>query len=494
MIHMQKKAAGILMPLASLPSREGMGCMGSDAYHFADSLGRMHIRVWQILPLNPLGYGNSPYQPFSSYAGDEKYISLEMLEKDGLLPDGFAPYTETGEPDRIDYEKAGAYKKQYLEKAAQAFYQMHADDPQFRAFCSLSWVYPYAVFMALKRQNGLRPWTDWPQEQKDWILDRKYDLSHLKEQIDYECFVQYVFSLQWKKLKAYANSKGILIMGDIPFYVGLDSLDVWSGRDNFLLNKDGRPDFIAGVPPDFFNALGQRWGNPIYNWEKMEKDGFSFWLSRLAYNAGLYDILRIDHFRAFDTYWKIPASCETAIEGEWIQAPGKALFQKIYEQMPQIRIVAEDLGGDLTPGVHALRDGFGLMGMNVADFTLLSEEEPIEHQLIYTGTHDNQTVRGWFEGMDKEEKARFLDALKDYGSEETLVSEKMVRYVMMSVCELAIVPLADVLDLDDRARLNNPGTIGSPNWEWRLDSYAPLLQKEAFVRALVRESGRDRKN
>ena len=486
-----QRAGGILMPLASLPGDEGMGCMGSEAYRFVDILADMEIQVWQLLPLNPLGYGNSPYQPFSSYAGDEKYISLELLAKEGLLSGKIDAYENRVDADRIDYEAVSAYKRPYLKKACKAFFKSHAADPDYLSFLSLSWVYPYAVFMALKRKNDLRPWTEWPKEQKDWILDRKYDVSPIEEDIRYELFVQYMFSRQWKALKSYANQKGIAIMGDIPFYVGLDSLDVWSGRDNFLLDEDGRPQFIAGVPPDFFNAEGQRWGNPIYNWEKMEKDGFSFWLSRLAYNAGLYDIIRIDHFRAFDTYWKIPAECETAMVGQWVYAPGKALFDKIYETMPDITIVAEDLGGDLTPGVAELRDGFGLMGMNVANFTLLSDEKPIKHQLMYTGTHDNQTVRGWYEGMDEEEKKRFRAALIGVGRPCEAVSARMVRFVFSSVCELAIVPLADVLGLDDRARLNNPGTIGSPNWEWRLASFGPVLRKTLFMRELVRFTGRN---
>ncbi len=490
MVKISKRAGGILMPLASLPGTEGMGCMGAEACRFIDMLADMHIQVWQILPLNPLGYGNSPYQPFSSYAGDEKYISLHRLAEDGLLTGEILPYPEK-EKDRIDYEAVGAYKRPYLLRACEAFYARQGEDPEYKAFSELSWVYPYAVFMALKRKNGMRPWTEWPKEQQDWILDRKYDLSSLEEEIKYEIFVQYIFSGQWKALKRYANQKGIAVMGDIPFYVGLDSLDVWSGREDFLLDEDGRPQFIAGVPPDFFNAEGQRWGNPIYNWDRMEADGFRFWLSRLAYNAGLYDIIRIDHFRAFDTYWKIPASCETAMVGEWVYAPGKALFDKIYETMPDIEIVAEDLGGDLTPGVAELRDGFGLKGMNVANFTLLSDEKPIEHQLIYTGTHDNQTVRGWYEGMDAQEKKRFLAALAGVGRLRENVSARMVRFVFGSVCELAIVPLADVLGLDDRARLNNPGTIGSPNWEWRLADLASVRRKIPFMRELVRASGRD---
>ncbi len=485
-----QRTAGILMPLASLPSDEGIGCLGADSYHFVDLLEEMGIRIWQLLPLTPLGYGNSPYQPFASCAGDPLYISLTQLVRDGLLPAELVPASKEN-TGHIDYDAVRREKEPLLHIACDRFLGTCGDDPAFRAFCGRDWVYPYAVFMALKRQNDLRPWTEWPGEQRDWSLDQKYDLEPLGAEIRRGIAEQYLFFRQWQALRRYANGKGIRIMGDLPFYVGLDSLEAWSRRDDFLLDDDGRPSFIAGVPPDYFNAEGQRWGNPIYNWAHMEADGFSFWMDRLRGSGELYDILRIDHFRAFDTYWKIPADSPTAMVGEWVHAPGRALFEKIRRELPELEIVAEDLGGDLTPGVHALRDDFGLMGMNVADFTLMSGEKPKKHQLAYTGTHDNQTARGFYESMPPEKQAQFRFALRRYGSTREPVSKKMLRYVFFSDAEMVIVPLSDVLNLGDEARLNTPGSVGSPNWEWRLADWKSVQRKKSFVRELVTLSKRD---
>ena len=484
-----QRTAGILMPLASLPSDEGIGCLGADSYRFVDLLAEMGMHVWQLLPLTPLGYGNSPYQPFASCAGDPLYISLTQLVKDGLLPPERVPAPRPC-AGRIDYDAVRREKEPLLKEACGRFYETRGDDPEFRDFCTRDWVYPYAVFLALKRQNGLRPWTEWPAEQRDWILDRKYDLLPLRDEIRCGIAEQYLFFRQWQALRRYANGRGIRIMGDLPFYVGLDSLEAWSRREDFLLDEDGRPSFIAGVPPDYFNAEGQRWGNPIYDWAHMEADGFSFWMDRLRGSGELYDILRIDHFRAFDTYWKIPSESPTAMVGEWVQAPGRALFERIRRELPELEIVAEDLGGDLTPGVHALRDDFGLMGMNVADFTLMSGEKPKKNQLAYTGTHDNQTARGFYESMPPEEKAKFRFALRRYGSVHEPVSKKMLRYVFLSDADMVIVPLADVLDLGDEARLNTPGTVGSPNWEWRLTDWKGVQRKKSFVRELAKLSKR----
>ena len=484
-----ERTAGILMPLASLPSDEGIGCLGEDSFRFVDLLAEMGISVWQLLPLTPLGFGNSPYQPFASCAGDPLYISLSRLVRDGLLPPERLP-APAANAGRIDYDAVRREKEPLLREACARFYEREGESPQFRDFCRQDWVYPYAVFLALKRQNGLRAWTEWPAAQRDWILDRRYDLAHLEGEIRRGMAEQFLFFRQWQALRRYANERGVRIMGDLPFYVGLDSLEVWSRREDFLLDAEGNPAFIAGVPPDYFNAEGQRWGNPIYNWAHMEGDGFAFWLDRLRGSGALYDILRIDHFRAFDTYWKIPAESPTARVGEWVQAPGRALFETIRRELPDLQIVAEDLGGDLTPGVHALRDDFGLMGMNVADFTLMSGEKPKKNQLAYTGTHDNQTARGFYESMPPEERERFRFALRRYGSVREPVSKKMLRYVFFSDADMVIVPLADVLNLGDEARLNTPGTVGSPNWEWRLRDWKGVERKKAFVRELTALSRR----
>lgn len=486
----EERMAGILMPIASLPSNDGVGTLGREAYQFVDMLAQMGIRVWQILPLNPLGYGNSPYQPFSSYAGDELYIDLDMLAQEGYLKDGRPPFAAE-RADRVDYQAARAYRSGYLWTAYREFREKSWEDPEFETFREMDWVYPYAVFIALKKQNGLRCWNEWPQEQQNWILDHKYDLSHLEEEINYQLFAQYMFYRQWMALKTYANQRNVLIMGDMPFYVGIDSLDVWSSREDFLLDEQWKPSFVAGVPPDYFSITGQRWGNPIYNWQNLQNKGFTFWINRLKYSSRLYDIIRIDHFRAFDTYWKIPASCPTAVEGEWVEAPGYALFDEVYRQMPDIRIVAEDLG-DLRPEVLQLRDHYHLLGMNIAVFSLPYSDEVREHQLIYTGTHDNQTVKGWYTSMDQKTKKKLRNMLAKYGNPRESVLKKMVRFVYQSPASMAIIPLADILGLDDEARLNTPGTVGSPNWEWRLTDWKTLRRKMAFVKTVVTASGRTR--
>lgn len=487
-ITAERRCAGVLLPVASLPSDCGVGTFGRKAYEFVDCLADMGMKIWQLLPLNPLGYGNSPYQPFSSFAGDDLYVDIGKLEELGYVKSPRSPYAEPCAPDKIDYEKARAYKAPFLKEAFRSFCEKDAASAHFADFKKKEWVYPYAVFVALKKQNHLKCWNEWPKEQQDWILDGKYNISHLEEEIQYQMFLQYMFLCQWQELKSYANDKGISIMGDIPIYVGIDSLDVWGCRENFLLDAQGKPAFVAGVPPDYFSATGQRWGNPIYDWEYMKQSGFTFWINRLAYNSQLYDVIRIDHFRAFDTYWKIPASCETAIEGEWVEAPGYQLFDTIFKELPDIQIVVEDLG-DLRPEVLKLRDYYRFMGMNVVEFTLL-HKKPAEHQLIYTGTHDNQTVLGWYQSMDAKERRKVYVKLLGSGMPWESISYKMIRYMLKSPARLAIMPLMDVLELDDSARLNTPGTVGSPNWEWRLDSLEKVRACRKRMHKLLMQTGR----
>ncbi len=482
------RRAGVLMPVASLPSDCGAGSFGEQSYSFVDKLAAMGMSLWQILPLNPLGYGNSPYQPYSSFAGDELYIDIALLEKEGYITDSRISFQATGVNDKIDYEATRAYKEPYLREAYKTFCQREEESSAFAEFKKMSWVYPYAVFIALKKQNQMKCWNEWPKEQQDWILNQAYDISHLEKEIGYQIFLQYQFRKQWLELKAYANGKGIDIMGDIPIYVGIDSVDVWSCRDNFLLDAQGKPSFVAGVPPDYFSATGQRWGNPIYHWDYLEKNGFCFWIDRLSYSSQLYDIIRIDHFRAFDTYWKIPASCDTAVEGEWVEAPGYALFDTIFAKLPNIKIVAEDLG-DLRPEVLELRDHYDFMGMNVLEFTLL-DGVPIEHQLVYTGTHDNQTVLGWYQSCDKKMRRRVCRKLWRYGAPGTSINYRLLHYMFRSPAKLAIVPLMDILELDDTARLNTPGTVGSPNWEWRLSDIKTLAPFEGRIRRMLLRANR----
>lgn len=487
------REAGVLMPVASLPGAYGVGELGASCDAFVDWLVQAGASVWQILPLNPLGYGNSPYQPFSSYAGDSLYISLELLHREGLLEELPAPFR--AEAAQIDYTAVRAYKEPFLRRA----YQNFTPDAEYRRFAAQEWVYPYAVFRALKAQNGQRCWLDWPAEQKAWIKNRRYDLGGLEDEIGFEMFIQYRFVRQWRRVKDYANGRGIRIMGDIPFYVGIDSLDVWANQEEFLLDADGHPTFIAGVPPDCFSAEGQRWGNPIYDWTHMEGNGFRFWVDRLRYCAGLFDIVRIDHFRAFDTYWKIPASCPTAMQGEWVQAPGYRLFDTLLQVLPDLELVAEDLGAD-RESVYELRDHYGFKGMKLMQFQdpFLEPGAPAAQPLLppraqmaaYTGTHDNQTVLGWYQGMDRRQQSAwqgYLQALGVGDGREETFPAAICRWTLADKADLAVLPMQDILGLGEAARLNAPGTLGSPNWEWRLPTLAGTeTARAAFAADLAR--------
>ena len=309
------------MPVSALPSTTGVGELGRASYQWIDIMKENGVKIWQILPLHRVGYGNSPYQPYSSCAGDELYISLDLLYDAGLLdkkPDTFRENAKS-----VDYTAVRAFKENYLREAFKKFLVKNGnEEPTYKDFISQEWVYTYGVFRALKLRNKGACWNEWKTEDKDWPNNRKPLTKDVEEEVRYQCFLQYIFFTQWMNVKKYANESGIEIMGDVPFYVGLDSVDVWSGRENFLLDTDGRPVFIAGVPPDYFSVTGQRWGNPIYDWEYLKKNGYKFWVDRIGYSNKLFDIIRIDHFRAFDTFWKIPASCPTAVDGEWIEAPG----------------------------------------------------------------------------------------------------------------------------------------------------------------------------
>ncbi|MBR1757779.1 MAG: 4-alpha-glucanotransferase [Lachnospiraceae bacterium] len=484
------RIAGVLMPIASLPSKEGIGSFGMEARTFARYLSEAGVRIWQILPLNPVGFGNSPYQPFSSFAGDEHYISLALLYEEGLLTEKPEAFLQM-HPSRIDYESMKLFKEAYLREAAANFFARSLLPADYDAFLALDWVYPYAVFRALKAQNNGRSWTEWPKEQQGWIYDHAYDLSHLTEEINYHLFVQYMFRKQWAALKSDINALGIEVMGDLPFYVGLDSLDVWMHREDFMLDENNQPAFVAGCPPDGFSKDGQRWGNPVYDWDHMQEDGFSFWVNRLRYSNELYDILRIDHFRAFDTYWKIPAQDPTARSGKWIEAPGYALFETAFAEIPNLHVIAEDLGSELRPELFELLDHFGLIGMNVALYTISNDwESPKKHQLIYSSTHDTNTVRGWYDGMDAHWKSDFLRRLRPYGKLFDPVSKKMLRYVFGSVCDYAIAPLADILNLPEEGTINHPGTVGSPNWEWRIDDFTAVRVHLRALKKLLEETRR----
>ncbi|MDF2871622.1 MAG: 4-alpha-glucanotransferase [Anaerocolumna sp.] len=482
------REAGILLPISSLPSSHGIGDMGQYSYELIDLLKQGGFRIWQILPLNPLGYGNSPYQPYSSFAGDEIYISLDELFREGLLKKKAPKFGQ--KEQAVDYEKVRSFKEIYLKQAFSNF----LPDEGYEDFAKQPWVYSYGVFLTLKKKNDLKCWNEWEDEQKEWIKTKTFDVSVFEEDIRYEMFVQYQFYKQWMKVKAYANENGIRIMGDIPFYVGIDSLDVWANQECFLLGADGKPTFIAGVPPDYFSATGQRWGNPIYDWDYLKEQNYEFWLDRIDYNSKLFDIIRIDHFRAFDTYWKIPSSCETAVEGEWLEAPGYEVFNLIAKKFPKVEIIAEDLG-DLRAEVHVLKNHFALKGMKIVQFTFDPKEnnnnfEDVKNMVIYTGSHDNQTMKGWYLSQDKKTRYAIRKALKKSGYEDRVISKRFVKLTLDSIAEMAILPVQDLINLGDEARINTPGTLGSPNWEWKLNSFKSFKKEISSLKELIQASNR----
>lgn len=480
------RKAGVLMPVSSLPARHGVGDMGPEAYRYVDLLQDAGARYWQILPMNPLGFGNSPYQPYSSYAGDPLFINLDRLAEEGLLPS--RPEAFQANADAVDYPAVRTYKEGVLREAFARF----TPDANYEAFVAQAWVYPYAVFMAFKRVNGMRCWNEWPAAMKAWPYARGVDLAPFAKDIAFEMFAQYMFFTQWMALKGYANAHGIEIIGDIPFYVGLDSLDVWTSRENFLLDAEGAPTLVAGVPPDYFSETGQRWGNPIYDWDHMERDGFAFWIDRLRYSAQLFDVIRIDHFRAFDTYWEIPAASPTAVEGAWKEAPGYAVFDAVFAALPDLTIVAEDLGM-LRKEVYVLRDFFHFRGMKILQFTF----EPAQvapragdaHMVVYTGTHDNQTTLDWYRAQPFGWRMRARRALAKAGYRGP-IARRFVRLALDDAADIAVLPAADIMGLTDRARINTPGTVGSPNWEWKLRDLNGFAAAMDWFARSIRESGR----
>lgn len=484
------RKSGILMPVSALPSSTGVGELGPAAWHWIQVMEENGVKIWQILPLNPLGFGNSPYQPYSSCAGDELYISLELLKEEGLLESEVPAFREREKS--VDYEAVRRFKEPYLRQAYETFSRKNGQEEQnYQEFASQKWVYEYGVFHALKDANEGKCWNEWSQEAKSWPENRTALSKEAETEAGYQMFLQYVFYTQWMQVKTLANEKGIEIMGDVPFYVGVDSVDVWAGKDNFLLDTDGRPIFIAGVPPDYFSATGQRWGNPIYDWDYMKDHGYQFWVDRIGYSSKLFDLVRIDHFRAFDTYWKIPASCPTAIEGAWIEAPGYEVLDTLQEKIPGVHLVAEDLG-DLRPEVLTLKEHYHLKGMKILVFSIETSGKyaydnapETENTILYTGTHDNDTLMEWYGNLSKAAQRKVRRFLKKEGFCQGSVKDKLLAYTLRSNAGYAIIPAQDLLGLKKEGHMNTPGTVGSPNWEWRMPEFQKIEKELKKYKSMI---------
>lgn len=465
------RSCGILMHITSLPSPYGIGTFGKEAEHFVDWLKSAGQSYWQVLPVGPTGYGDSPYQSFSTYAGNPLLIDLDALVQGGLLSKTECENADFGSaPSNVDFDKVNSAKMALLRNA----YKKFKENADYLAFekNEAEWLDDYSLFMALKAENNLVSWTEWSDDLRfrkpEAISEAK---KRLKEEAGFWKFIQYTFYSQWDRLKSYANKNGIQIIGDIPIYVALDSSDVWANTSLFEMDERLNPSRVAGVPPDYFSETGQLWGNPLYDWAVMKDEKFSWWISRIRKAAQLYDVVRVDHFRAFDTYWAVPYGEKTAINGKWEQGPGMDLWNEVKSQLGEINIIAEDLG-DIFDSVKELLKASGFPGMRVLQFGFNPESNDNDHLphrypvncVAYTGTHDNSTVMGWYKSADAKSRAMCRRYLRPMPFEK--LNRAFIRELYKSSVGLAIVPMQDVIGLDDRARMNIPSTLGG-NWKWR---------------------------
>ena len=465
------RESGILMHITSLPGPYGIGTMGKRAYKYVDFLEKASQSYWQILPLTPTGYGDSPYQSFSACAGNHYLIDLDTLVEEGLLKKEEITAVNWGENEtRVDFgrmyqQRAGVLKAAFDRFVPGAEYEAFVAENQ-------SWLPDYAIFMALKAENGGKTWLDWDEKLKNHdaaALEEKR--RELKDTVDLQYFLQYVFDKQWKALRGYANKKGIRIIGDVPIYVPLDSADVWAEPELFQLDANRRPEVVAGCPPDAFTADGQLWGNPIYDWKKMHETGYEWWIRRLKAAEKLYDVVRIDHFRGFESYWAIPAGDDTARNGKWVKGPGLDFIRAVKTHLPELDFIAEDLGY-VTREVRQLQLDSGYPGMKVIEFAFDSREEsdylphlyPVD-SVCYTGTHDNVTLKQWFDEASLTDIA-YAKAYLGLNKEEGYVWG-MIRAGMSSVSRICVVQMQDYLGLGKEARMNYPGTLSTANWTWR---------------------------
>ena len=488
------RSSGILLHISSLPGPYGIGTMGKQAYDFVDFMKSAGQRYWQILPLCPTGYGNSPYQCCSTFAGNHFLIDLDLLVEEGLLKEEEPAEVCWG--DRETFVDFGLQYDHRLKVLQLAFARFPGGE-DFDAFCSEndSWLRDYALFMALKERRGGNAWYDWEEDLKFRRPDAvRAARQEQQEQIRFHCFVQYLFFKQWNALHAYAAEQGVQIIGDVPIYVPLDSADVWTNPEQFWLDEKLDPVAVAGCPPDAFTADGQLWGNPLYRWDVLKQTGYDWWLRRLSAAGKLYDVTRLDHFRGFESYWAVPYGDKTARNGKWMKGPGADFITALKRELPQLRLIAEDLGY-LTREVRELRELSGWPGMKVLEFAFDSKEpsDYLPHTyekntVCYTGTHDNMTMRQWFDTAEKEAIA--------YASEYMCLNEQeglvwgTIRTAMASVSDQCVVQMQDYLDLGGEARMNFPGTCDGTNWTWRAKSGVFTDALAAKIRKLTVLYGR----
>jgi len=477
---MKNRSSGILLHISSLPSKYGIGDMGYEAYEFIDFLKEAKQRFWQILPLNPIGYGYSPYQTFSAFAGNHLFISIDKLIDSGLITKSDVGQVPKFDEERVEFDRVINFKMKIFQKAFELF-EMFGKGIDYLEFIEKNeyWIKDYALFMALKKYFNGAAWNEW---EKRIAMKREQAIEYyaglLKKDIEFHYFLQYTFFRQWSELKRYVNKKGIKIIGDMPIYVSYDSSDVWANPFMFKLKSDGKPIVVAGVPPDYFSKTGQLWGNPIYNWNAIKRDNFKWWTLRFKLLLNLVDVVRIDHFIGFKTFWEVPAGEKTAINGKWVKAPGEDLFYVLQEKLGNLPVIAEDLGS-VTPEIIEFRKKLSFPGMKVLQFAFesckLEEFLPYYHEkdlAVYTATHDNDTTWGWFKNIICKNNPSVMKVLKKYFgiTEKSLREEicwKFIEIAYQSMAETAIVPMQDLLCLDSNARMNTPGTA-TGNWTWKM--------------------------
>jgi len=498
------RSSGILLHPTCLPGDFGVGDLGSEAFAFVDFLKDAGQKLWQVLPLNPTGYGDSPFQCFSAHAGNHLLISLEKLKEQGILDDGGLEGKPDFPEDHVDFGSVIRWKTPILRKAASRFHAT-ASDADRKAFedfrsANAAWLPDFALFMACKEEAGMIAWNRWPADLANRVpAATEAARALLKDSILAVEYWQFEFFRQWQALRSYAHEAGIRIIGDIPIYVALDSADVWTNREFFYLFDDGQPEKIAGVPPDYFSATGQCWGNPIYRWDRLKQTGYRWWIDRFAGALKLYDAVRIDHFRGFEAYWEIPGSETTAVNGQWIKGPGGELFSVLEREFGDLPIIAENLGV-ITPEVEAIRERFRFPGMAILQFAFGNDPQGpsfrphnYSRQLAaYTGTHDNDTTVGWWNSSGAGDSIRtpedvakehaFARAYLNFADEP--VHWVLIRGVESSIADLAIIPLQDVLGLGSEARMNLPGT-SSGNWRWRFQRGALTSDHSRGLREMV---------
>lgn len=471
-----KRQAGVLCPVFCAPANQGIGDFGAKTEKLIDVIADAGYRIWQILPLQITGNTHSPYQTLSSYAGDPIYINIDRLCEMGLLTQSSIINCNKFK-NTIDYNQVRSFKEVYFKRAFRSFknnFNLFKDE--YRTFEEDAyWLKNWALFALFRELHNQNPWTKWDAEYRDWFYDPSgVDLTDQQDALEYIKFLQFLFYKQWDHIIKYAHAKGLKVMGDVPFYVDLDSADIWADRPDFMVDDKGNPKYVAGCPPDYFSENGQLWGMPTYNFDRMKTNAYRFWVQRMTWMNRCFDMIRIDHFRAFDTYWKIPADSLTAVKGKWIHSPGEEILQHIVDANPDMELVAEDLGSDLGENVYDLEKRFGIPGMDVLNFKLEAKQlrKPIKEDVVlYTGTHDNSTLNEEYATFTNNHRISLRRFFKKRGFSYRRFNEMVCHFALASNAKLVMLPIWDICGYKKEARINTPGTVSDANWTWKLKDF-----------------------